>query len=307
MEKPDFSIFYSLECINLRREFAEKNQYWGSFITTEQNDLFSEFTSQLVNDVVYKKNELPQDKSVEPLFNDIMKKLHSNEIFFRSSTKYYFDCYSVIMEHKGVVNKIVEVGPHFGDLSGLLAGMLEHLEATLDLVDMNPIYLFKTYEQIKKLFPEAASKVKLFFGDLPSYIKNVAGTSTQIHLIHYQGSYNFNDVVRDIGATYFARQKIVGTIIHNTHLRTTDMNYYAFVDVALYALFGLNVQFLKLGEQEDVKSELYFLSQPSIYFAHPSIDGMYLPYAVNHFRYPHPNTQLEDFFAKNEIPAAISS
>ncbi len=306
MEKPDFSIFYSLEYINTHRKLASSHPEWGKIIESESRagDFPSEFDSQLLRNVIFKPIDFTSYANKHILYDEIINKMKiDNDInqHYRNSAKYYFDCFNILNQHEGVINRIVEVGTHFGDLSCLFSGMLQKLDATLDLVDINPLHLIKTYQRIKKIFPEVAAKVRLFFGDLPLYIKQIASKSPYINLIHYQGSYNFNDVVRDLGSTFYAKQKIAGTMIYNTHLRTTDMNHYAFIDVAIYSLFGLNVKFKKMGEQASGTTEIQTSHQPPIYFADQRVEGMFLPYAVNEFRYPHQNTSLDDFFEKESV------
>jgi hypothetical protein len=43
----------------------------------------------------------------------------------------------------------------------------------LDLIDLSAAYLQFTYARIRRLYPEAAARVRLFHGNLPSYVKHV--------------------------------------------------------------------------------------------------------------------------------------
>src|SRR6185312_3293185 len=170
--KPDFSIFYSLEFLNLQRESASRNPYWGKFISPDQS-IIHEFSSEynhpqsnhspkIIDFTPYRKNN--------PLFDAIVDRISLDESaknYYRCSAKYYADCFNLLTQHEKKINRIVEVGTGWGDLSCFFAGSLEAMDATLDLVDSNPEALLRTYVKIKKNFPEAAQKVRLFFGDLP--------------------------------------------------------------------------------------------------------------------------------------------
>jgi hypothetical protein len=89
-------------------------------------------------------------------------------------------------------------------------------------------------------------------------------------------------------------------MIHNTHLRSIDMNQYAFVDAALYAIFGSGIQFLKLGEEANMDAPSDLSTHSPCYYTGSRIDGMYIPYSKNQFRYPHPETPLESFLYQPE-------
>lgn len=300
-KKPDSSIFYSLAYINLQREHAIDDPDWGTLISPHQASDTSLPNSKML--------DLEQYRHMHPLFHTILNKIHEdNAANLCCSLKYYADCFNLINQQLGNFQKIVEVGPQSGDLACLFAGIIQNTDKTLDIVDINKTTLLRTYEKINILFPEATPKIRLFVGDMPLYIKNIASVSSSQNIIHYQASHNFNDVIRDLGSTYFCKNKIIGTLVNHTHLRTTDIRHYAFVDVALYALFGAGIKFIKLGEEITDETSLNELTNPPSYFSSNRVDGLYIPYAMNHFRYPHPNSSIETYlYTKAEPVAQVES
>jgi hypothetical protein len=234
-----------------------------------------------------------------PLFNSITTKIIEQRatIHFEDqcSGVYYFDIFDIAEINKQRINKIVEVGVFMGGASCILAGQIEDSAIELDLVDVNPLFLRFTYERIRRAFPKAASRVRLFFGDLPTYVKNVlAHAEKSEHLIHHDASHNFNEVVRDLASLSFVQDKIVGLMIQDTHLRSSNIHSYVFVDAALYAVFGSSLQYFEMGSKfsdntnptfEDEGYGTYFLG------GHP--EGIYIPFFPGLFRYPHSSVKLE--------------
>lgn len=293
-KEPNLSVIYSLAFVNMQREVAARESDWGSFISPEQTSLSSAAHQEhaLTETFRFKAVDFTSVLNKDPLFDSIIRRNFGDNAlaaYYRCSAKYYFDCFELVKRHTGQITKIVEVGPQFGDLSSLFAGLLNKMNVTLDLVDISKANLIRSYQNIKQIFPEAADHVRLFFGDLPVYIKNITCQSSDMNLLHYQGSTNFNDVIRDLGSTFHAKNKIFGTMVHNTHLRSVTMSDYSFLDAALYALFGAKINFLNLGEEVAEETAL----DQSSYFAGGRVDGLYLPYSLNQFRYPHPSTPIE--------------
>jgi hypothetical protein len=191
------------------------------------------------------------------------------------------------------------VGVYLGGASCVLAGSLVPLNKTLDLIDVNKHYLRFTYERIRRIFPEAASRVRMFFGDLPTYVKNVmTQTGNTRHLIQHDGSHCFNEVIKDLCSLYFVKDKINGVMIQDTHLRSANINLYTFVDAAVYTVFGFAMKFHEIGAKyKDQTTPAY---QFVTYFMSNYPEGMYIPFTLNTFRYPHPIMKLEDFLPRQE-------
>lgn len=291
--KPDVELFYSLAFLNTQRETAVKENEWGNFISPSKNiPLSSPTNKKTIN------TDLSYYASQSPHFAEIARVLQ-NHLSDYYSAKYLFDCASILQKHVGTIQKLVEVSPKFGDLSCLFAETSNHMDIAYDIVDTDKNNLLNIYEKIQSLFPQAINRVRLFFGDLPIYIKKEIISSPVINLIHYQ-SQNFNDAVKDLAATFHARNNIFGTIVHGTHMRTTNMQYHAFVDAALYAIFGKNMQFLKLGEEATHATEPDVQHNPPRYYASNRVDGMYVPYSKNIFHYPHPDSELDAFLYQSE-------
>jgi hypothetical protein len=234
-----------------------------------------------------------------PLFDAITTKIieQRDTIHFEDqcSEKYYFDIFNVVEATKDKINKIVEVGVFMGGASCILAGQIEDSDLELDLIDANPIFLKFTYERIRRAFPKAALKVRLFFGDLPTYVKNVLLHAGELkHMIHHDASHNFNEVVRDLASLSFVQDKIIGLMIQDTHLRSSNINSYVFVDAALYAVFGNGMQYLEIGTKfPDSTNPAFEEEGYGTYFLGGYPEGMYIPFFPGLFRYPHSNIKLE--------------
>lgn len=307
-KEKDIALFYSLAIVNEVRQKALDDSSWGSFIQYQESPL-SYPPQKKPFHIPYKEKIDFANANGSPIFQDILNKINSanpDKQFFRSSSKFYIESFDLlvnnILMHKNHQQRIVEIGPQFGDLSCQLAGLLNHCNVTLDLVDIDKENLYYAYKNISAVFPEVLPRVRLFYGDLPIYIKNVINQTNDLNNLFYQGSYNFNDVIRDLGSTYFAKDKIAGIFISNTHLRNTNMNYYPFIDAAIYALFGMDVKFFKLGEEKYEETALQQDVMHATYLSRNRVDGMYIPLSHNQFRYPHPNNKLDDFIYK-KLPA----
>lgn len=311
-KKPDPSIFYSLAIINEKREAAVQQADWGSYVDLSTKKYTEELEKISYDHALFSCNKLDFTPYAEasPLFKSIIDNIYAHQFNLKNpyynSAKYYADCFTVTAYYVGNVQRIVAVGADPASMIIVLAGLIQEHNVILDIVDIDQCALLSVYKQIMQIFPNMANKVRLFFGDLPIYIHRHLSNSSDQYLIHYQASTNFNDVIRDLGATYFQRNKIVGTMVYNTHLRSTRMHDYAFTDVALYALFGHNIQFIKLGNVINDTSQSSTLSDTHYYHSSQRVDGLYIPYSNNQFRYPHPNTELTSFLYQCESLALVS-
>ena len=157
-----------------------------------------------------------------------------------------------------------------------------------------------TYERIRRTFPEAAGRVRLFHGDLPTYVYQVMKHEAESRtLVHHDGSHEFNQVVKDLSSLYFVRQSIEGLLIQDMHLRGSPHNS-SFVDAAVYAVFGPDVPKTDLGLQ-------YGESNPALlpniyegnYFLKNVHESAYIRFEDVIFRYPHASMNIEEFLPEH--------
>ena len=215
------------------------------------------------------------------------------------SAKHYVDMFECVRAHYGRVNRLVEVGVYMGGASTVLAGCALPMDVTLDLVDPNRGFLQFTHERIRRTFPEAIDRVRLFLGDLPTYVHNVLVPETgSSALIHHDGAHDFNQVVKDLSSLSYVRDRVQGLMIQDTHLRGA-IDYMNFVDAAVYAVFGFNVSCQPMGS---TYTEGHTALQPNEYqgnyFLADTPEGMFIPFKGNHFMYPHPSMKLEALLPK---------
>lgn len=232
------------------------------------------------------------------IFDEIAEKLSSFSGRYEDqcSAKYYFDLVTTLRDCHGEFDRVVEVGVYMGGSSSIFGGCIERLDYDLDLVDIDHRYLRFSYERIRRTFPEAARRVRLFHGDLPHYVKNVlAPGGVGKCIVHHDGAHDFNQVVKDMSALYFVREKIHAIISQDTHLRGSA-KYMNFVDMALYAVFGTELKFAPIGSSYEAWDER---TSPDGYYGNyfvPGVpEGVVLPMAANSFLYPHPSMKLEAF------------
>ncbi len=116
-------------------------------------------------------------------------------------------------------------------------------------------------------------------------------------MLHHDGAHDFNQVVRDLGVLFYVKDKLHSIAIQDTHLRGLP-HFYNFVDAAIYAIFGFNVNYLPLGAMYSEYDAL--MTNPNEYqgnyFIPGQAEGMYIPVSENKFSYPHPAIKIEDFF-----------
>jgi hypothetical protein len=211
------------------------------------------------------------------------------------SEDYYFDLVRTLRDLNGEFDRVVEVGVYMGGSSAIFGGCAPLFDYDLDLVDIDERFLRFAYERIRRLFPEAAKRVRLFHGDLPHYVACVLSGEEARCLIHHDGAHDFNQVVKDLSSLYFVREKVHAVIAQDTHLRGTA-EYMNFVDLALYAVFGTDVKYAPIGTSYD---ELDSRTSPNQYqgnYFMPDVpEGVVVPMAMNKFHYPHPSMKLEAF------------
>lgn len=285
---------------NLRVIKQLEESDWGTFINPDK-DLENHPNPPEKYNIVppsgYKADFLPFLKN-NALFDSIISRIidmrHQFHYEDQCSAKYYYDAFTILNLCQNDINRIVEVGVYLGGASCIFAGSLVPMNKTLDLIDINKGCLLVTYERIRRLFPEAASRVRLFHGDLPSYVNNVMSKESDVrYLVQHDGSHQFNEVLRDLASLYYVKSRVNGIMIQDTHLRSARIDLYTFVDAAIYSVFGFGMKYHDLGIKSPVQTEpAYHVTN---YFLQNYPEGMYIPFAENNFLYPHPSAKLESF------------
>ncbi|MFA7601770.1 MAG: hypothetical protein WCY29_02070 [Novosphingobium sp.] len=217
------------------------------------------------------------------------------------SAQYYFDLVRTLRDFNGEFGHVVEVGCYLGGATSILAGCMDRFDFTLDIVDVSAPFLQYSYERVRRMYPEAAGRVRLFYGDLPSYVREVMLPEPREGVIvHHDGAHDFNQVVKDMASLSYVREQLHAIIAQDTHLRGT-VHHMNFVDMALYAVFGTDLNYCPIGARYD---EFDYVTRPNRYqgnyFVAGQPEGFVLPMAVNSFRYPHPELSMEDF-----LPAPV--
>ena len=210
------------------------------------------------------------------------------------SAQYYFDLVRTLRDLNGEYNRVVEVGVFMGGSSSILAGCTQHFDFDLDLVDISLPFLQVSYERIRRLYPQHTGRIRLFHGDLPSYVRHELDSPPGKYIVHHDGAHDFNQVVKDMSSLYFIRERICAIIAQDTHLRgaVSAMN---FVDMAMYAVFGLDLQYASIGT---IYSEHDSRTAPNIYqgnyFFPGAAEGFVVPMKMNTFKYPHPHMSMDE-------------
>ncbi|WP_157430647.1 class I SAM-dependent methyltransferase [Actinomadura macra] len=220
------------------------------------------------------------------------------------SAQHYFDIFGCVEREHRDLTRVVDVGVFMGGSSAVLAGCVEPMGLELDLVDANPAYLQFARERVRRIFPGAMPRVRMFFGDLPTYVGRVlrAEEGTRA-LIHHDGAHDFNQVVKDLSSLYFARDRVHGVALQDTHLRG-NIEHYNFVDAAVHAMFGVDVKYEPLGARYAAGTPVTNPNQwNGNYFLADTPEGMYIPFNSVDWKYPHPTMELEAFLPVKAPPA----
>jgi hypothetical protein len=232
------------------------------------------------------------------IFDAILAKLQKLDLPYEDqcSSRYYFDLVRTLRDLNGQYDRVAEVGVFMGGSSTFLAGTIEPFDYDLDLIDISAPYLQFAYERVRRLYPESAARIRLFHGDLPSYVRQVMMEEEgHSYIVHHDGAHDFNQVVKDMASLYYVRDSIHAVIAQDTHLRGT-VKHMNFVDLALFAVFGTDLQYAAIGAAYDEYDARTLPNQyQGNYFMPNTPEGMVLPMAVNSFRYPHPQLKIDDF------------
>lgn len=212
------------------------------------------------------------------------------------SAQYYFDLVRTLRDLNGQYDRVVEVGVFMGGATSFLAGCIEPFDFDLDLVDIDADFLRFTYERVRRIHPEATGRIRLFHGNLPSYVRAVIlAEENDRFLIHHDGAHDFNQVVKDMASLSFARESLCAIIAQDTHLRGT-VEHMNFVDLALQAVFGPSMKYAPIGARyEEMDDRTRPNHYQGNYFVAGAPEGMVLPMAANTFHYPHPDLGIDDF------------
>jgi hypothetical protein len=232
------------------------------------------------------------------IFDRIIARLQKLDLKYEDqcSSRYYFDLVRTLRDFNGQYDRVAEVGVFMGGSSSFLAGCIEPFDFDLDMIDYNLRFLKFAYERVRRLYPEHAKRIRLFHGDLPTYVRHVMMKEPgHAYIVHHDGSHNFNQVVKDMASLSYVKDSLLAIIAQDTHLRgaVENMN---FVDLALYAVFGTDLKYAPIGavyaEHDPITNPNPFQGN---YFMPDMAEGLVLPMAANQFRYPHPNLKMEDF------------
>jgi hypothetical protein len=113
------------------------------------------------------------------------------------------------------------------------------------------------------------------------------------YIVHHDGSHDFNQVVPDMAALSFMKDDLFAIIVQDTHLRGVD-GYMRFVDLALYAVFGTDLKYAPIGTTYAQGDPRTAPNQWGGNYFMPDVpEGMVLPMAVNEFRFPHPDANMD--------------
>jgi len=232
------------------------------------------------------------------VFDAILAKSASLKLNYEDqcSSQYYFDVVRTLEELCGEYRRVVEVGVFMGGSSHILAGCMSPLGFDLDMVDHSPDYLRFAYERVRRSYPEEAKRIRLFYGDLPSYVRTVTGeVNRSSFIVHHDGSHRFDQVVRDMAALSFVKERLCAIIAQDTHLRGKP-EFMNFVDMALHAVFGLDLKHVPIGARYAATDSLT-LPNPfqGNYFMADAPEGFVIPMDLKSFRYPHPALNIDDF------------
>jgi len=240
-----------------------------------------------------------QFRGLSPAFDDIVARASAFNDGYEDqcSAQYYYDLFDCVQSADRAINRVVEVGVFMGGASVILAGCADITGLELDLVDITRPYLHFTHERIRRTFPDQAPRVRMFHGDLPTYVRDVLMQEPDVRaLVQHDGAHIFNQVVCDLSALSFVRPQVYGLAIQDTHLRGVPPRF-NFVDAAVCAVFGFQVAFAPMGVRYKADNEVMMTPNrfQGNYFLPERPEGMFVPMEGNEFQYPHPSIPLDAF------------
>ncbi|GAA4099535.1 class I SAM-dependent methyltransferase [Actinomadura miaoliensis] len=279
---------------------AMHQETWGTFLEPDPSLADVEDLHEALGIPIYSGHHAPLKAFAghNTIFDRITTRIESSQVAYEDqcSANHYFDIFSRVERTHLELTRLVDVGVFMGGSSSVLAGCVEPMGLELDLVDVNHAYLQFTRERLRRLFPNAMSRVRMFHGDLPTYVSTVLTSEPQTRaFVHHDGAHDFNQVVKDLSSLYFVRDRVHGLAIQDTHLRGS-IEHNNFVDAAVYAMFGVGVHYEPLGANFPAGDPVTHPNQwNGNYFLAGQSEGMYIPFADLEWKYPHPSMDLETF------------
>ena len=284
---------------------------FGSFIQAPEQDRDAADLAATLGIPIYSGYKASGDRrkfiGQNRVFDQIAGKVRELDLAYEDqcSPKYYFDVVRTLRDMNGEFDRVVEVGVFMGGSSSFIAGCIEPFDFDLDMVDVSASYLRFAYERVRRMYPEAAKRIRLFHGDLPSYVRAVMlEQSGGKSILHHDGAHDFEQVVKDMASLYYVREKIHAIIAQDTHLRGT-IKYMNFVDMALYAVFGTELAYAPIGSAYGLHDSRTEPNQYQGNYFMPDVpEGVVIPMAANRFHYPHPALSIDDFLP---VPASVAA
>jgi hypothetical protein len=280
---------------------------WGAFVEPDPALAEVENPHEKLSIPIYSGHhaDLKAFAGHNTVFDRITARINASDLAYEDqcSANHYFDLFSRVERSHLELTRIVDVGVFMGGSSSVLAGCVEPMGLELDLVDVNHAYLQFTYERLRRLFPNAMSRVRMFHGDLPTYVNDVLLAEPRTRaLVHHDAAHDFNQVVKDLSSLYFARDRVHSLAIQDTHLRGS-IEHFNFVDAAVYAMFGIDVAHEPIGANFPPDSPVTHPNQwNGNYFLAGRPEGMYIPFADVNWKYPHPSMDLDAFLPTKSTP-----
>lgn len=285
---------------------------FGSFIQPDESLMDAEDPAKALNITIYSRYHGMDDAhrfhGQSSVFDAILAKSAVIDLDYEDqcSSQYYFDLVRTLEELRGEYRRVVEVGVFMGGSSNIFTGCMKPLGFDLDMVDINAPYLRFAYERMRRTYPEEAKRIRLFHGDVPSYVRAMLEEGDKSRcIIHHDGAHDFNQVVRDMGALSFVKDRLCAIIAQDTHLRGRP-EHMNFVDMAMYAVFGLDLQYVPIGAAyTSIDSRTWPNEFQGNYFMPDAREGFVIPMDLNDFRYPHIGLKIDDFVPP--LPASLDS
>jgi hypothetical protein len=208
------------------------------------------------------------------------------------SPTFYCDPFNCIYAFRDKLTRVIDLSVFMGGSSVILAGCAHEFDLQIDLIDIGSKYLHFGHERIRRICPELTDKVRLYNGDLPTYVRDVIlREQGGCILVYHDGAHDFSQVVRDFCSLFYVKDQIHSVAIQDTNLRGQPHYPYAgrFVDAAVYAIFGFDMKFAPMGTTFTADNKL--MTTPNQYggnyFVPDVPEGWFVPLDQNTFRYPH--------------------
>lgn len=210
--------------------------------------------------------------------------------------QWYFDIFQHFSRQFARTRHVVELGCFTGGSTRWLYVASRIFDFTLDIVDANLDLLAAARARVIDACGEIGPGVRFFHGDLCTYVRDVALQERRpATTIHHDGPHSFHECLQDFGALSFIRDTLTHLIVQDTNLRSAEINHYSFVDLAAYAVFGLDHPAQPIGRRLKVDAPVW---NARIYFEDREPEGKVIPIQEVTFRYPHPSVTAEDYFAQ---------